>query len=70
MEFEFSKEFLERFKLALTDRDDVYIQDSLEGVRSADICEILTEIAIEEGKYVFDMPTQLVMFGELKDFNN
>ena len=55
MEFEFSKEFLERFKLALTDRDDVYIQDSLEGVRSADICEILTEIAIEEGKYVFDM---------------
>ena len=55
MEFEFSKEFLERFKLALTDRDDVYIQDSLEGVRSADICEILTEIAIEESKYVFDM---------------
>ena len=55
MEFEFSKEFLERFKLALTDRDDIYIQDSLKGVRSADICEILTEIAIEEGKYVFDM---------------
>ena len=55
MEFEFSKEFLERFKLALNDRDDVYIQDSLAGVRSVDICEILTEIAIEEGKYVFDM---------------
>ena len=55
MEFEFSKEFLERFKLALTDRDDVYIQESLGGVRSADICEILTEIAIEESKYVFDM---------------
>ena len=55
MEFEFSKEFLERFKLALTDRDDVYIQDSLEGVRSADICEILTEIGIEEAKYVFDI---------------
>jgi hypothetical protein len=31
MEFEFSKEFLERFKLALNDRDDVYIQDSLAG---------------------------------------
>ena len=55
MEFEFSKEFLERFKLALTDRDDIYIQDSLEGVRSADICEILTEIGIEEAKYVFDI---------------
>ena len=55
MEFEFSKEFLERFKLALTDRDDVYIQESLGGVRSADICEILTEIAIEEAKYVFDI---------------
>ena len=55
MEFEFSKEFLERFKLALNDRDDVYIQDSLAGVRSVDICEILTEIAIEESKYVFDM---------------
>ena len=55
MEFEFSKEFLERFKLALTDRDDVYIQESLGGVRSADICEILTEIGIEEAKYVFDI---------------
>tara|TARA_B110000046_G_scaffold182712_1_gene217295 strand:+ start:66 stop:1430 length:1365 start_codon:yes stop_codon:yes gene_type:complete len=55
MGFEFSKEFLERFKLALSDRDAVYIHDSLEGVRSADICEILSEIGIEEGKYVFDM---------------
>ena len=41
--------------MALNDRDDVYIQDSLAGVRSVDICEILTEIAIEESKYVFDM---------------
>ena len=55
MEFEFSKEFLDRFKLALNDRDAAYIQNSLEGVRSADICEILTEIGIEYGKFVFDI---------------
>ena len=30
MEFEFSKEFLDRFKLALIDREDVYIQNSLD----------------------------------------
>ena len=55
MEFEFSKEFLDHFKLALNDRDAVYIHNSLEGVRSADVCEILKEINIEDGKYVFDM---------------
>ena len=55
MEFEFSKEFLDRFKSALNDRDAVYIRDSLDGVRSADICEILTEIGIEYSKYVFDI---------------
>ncbi len=55
MEFEFSKEFLDRFKFALNDRDAVYIRNSLDGVRSADICEILTEIGIEYSKYVFDI---------------
>lgn len=55
MEFEFSKEFLDRFKLALIDREDVYIQNSLDRVRSADICEILTEVGIEHSKYVFDV---------------
>ena len=55
MEFEFSKEFLDRFKLALIDREDVYIQNSLDRVRSADICEILTELGIEHSKYVFDV---------------
>ena len=55
MEFEFSKEFLDRFKFALNDRDALYIRNSLDGVRSADICEILTEIGLEYSKYVFDI---------------
>ena len=40
MEFEFSKEFLDRFEQALINREDSYIKDSLQAVRPVDICEI------------------------------
>ena len=55
MEFEFSKEFLDRFEQALINREDSYIKDSLQAVRPVDICEILSEFDFIFGKYVFDL---------------
>ncbi|MBV6647033.1 MAG: magnesium transporter, partial [Cyclobacteriaceae bacterium] len=55
MEFELSKEYLERFQLALDTRDDHFIQGSLDGINPADISALLDEFDTEESKYVFDL---------------
>ncbi len=55
MNFELSKEFLERFTEAVEARDDEFIVASLEGVNSADISELLEEFDGEESKYVLDL---------------
>ncbi|MFY0628019.1 MAG: magnesium transporter [Reichenbachiella sp.] len=55
MEFELSKEFLERFTVAIEASEDDFIQSSLEGVNSADITELLEEFDGEESKYVLDL---------------
>lgn len=53
--FELSVEFKERFQLALNEKDDRFIKESLEGVNSADISALLDEFNAEESKYVFDL---------------
>ena len=55
MNFELSKEFLERFTEAVQARDEEFIKTSLEGVNSADISELLEEFDGEESKYVLDL---------------
>ncbi len=55
MEFELSKEYLERFKQALDDRDDKFIIQTLDGINPADITSLLFEFNAEESKYVFDL---------------
>ncbi len=54
-EFELSKEFLDRFRLALEEKDDEFVINSLEGVNPADITALLFEFNTEESKYVFDL---------------
>jgi magnesium transporter len=54
-DFELSKEYLERFKLALEQRDDDFIVSSLDGVNPADITALLYEFDTDESKYVFDL---------------
>lgn len=42
--FELTKEFLEKIEQALEDKDDAFLVDSLDGLYSADVAEILYEL--------------------------
>jgi magnesium transporter len=55
VEFELTKEFIERFQQALDERDDQFIQKILEDVKAADITSLLYEFNSEESKYVMDL---------------
>ncbi|WP_258103388.1 magnesium transporter [Marinoscillum sp. MHG1-6] len=55
MQFELSKEFLERFQQALDESDESFIKQSLEGVNPADITSLLYEFDADQCKYVFGL---------------
>lgn len=55
MQFELTREFVERFQQALDARDNKFILRSLEGIKPADISALLYEFNSEESKYVMDL---------------
>ena len=55
VDFELTKEFRDRFQLALDERDEQFIRTSLEHVKPADITALLYEFNSEESKYVMDL---------------
>lgn len=55
VEFELTKEFRDRFQLALDERDGAFIFESLNEVNPADITSLLYEFNSEESKYVLDL---------------
>ncbi|HEX6889810.1 MAG TPA: magnesium transporter [Chryseolinea sp.] len=55
VEFELTKEFIERFQQALDERDDDFIRRILGDVKAADITALLYEFNSEESKYVMDL---------------
>lgn len=55
MQFELSKEFVERFQRALDERDQQFIVQSLEDVNPADVSALLYEFNSEESKYVMGL---------------
>lgn len=55
MEFELSKEYLERFEQAVETQDKDFILESLEGANPADISALLDEFEGEACKFVFDL---------------
>lgn len=55
LQFELSKEFLERFQQAVEAKDENFIQSSLEGIKPTDISELLEEFEAEEFKYVINL---------------
>ena len=55
VEFELTKEFIERFQRALDERDDEFIKKTLGDVKAADITALLYEFNSEESKYVMDL---------------
>lgn len=55
IQFELSKEFVERFQRALDERDQKFILQSLEDVNPADISALLYEYNSEESKFVMGL---------------
>jgi magnesium transporter len=55
MNFELTREFLDKFGEAIERKDAEFIRASLDGVDSADITSVLYEFNTEECKYVFDL---------------
>lgn len=55
IQFELSKEFVERFQRALDEHDKKFILLSLEDVNPADVSALLYEFNSEESKYVMDL---------------
>ncbi|UYN88029.1 MAG: magnesium transporter [Cyclobacteriaceae bacterium] len=55
VQFELTKEFVERFQQALDERDRSFIIETLYGVKAADISALLYEFNSEESKYVLDL---------------
>jgi len=55
VQFELTKEFVERFQQALDERDQKFILESLEDINPADISALLYEYNSEESKYVMSL---------------
>ena len=53
--FELSKEFAEQLQVAVNQRDDLWIKNSLDGVNPADITETLEEFSSEDSRYVLSL---------------
>ncbi|MGM0580470.1 MAG: magnesium transporter [Bacteroidota bacterium] len=54
-QFELSKEYLEKLQLAINERDENFIKNTLEGINPADISTILLEFDTEESRYILDV---------------
>ncbi|MEO9968027.1 MAG: magnesium transporter [Reichenbachiella sp.] len=55
MEFELSKDYLDRFTEAVETSDVDFIKSTLEGVNPADISELIRELDAEHTKFVIDL---------------
>ena len=69
MNFELSREFLDRFEIAIEEQDSAFITSSLEGVIPADITSLLYELEIEQGTYVLALLDTEVAAEVLEDLD-
>jgi magnesium transporter len=70
MQFELSKEFVERFQRALDERDQAFILQVLEDVNPADISALLYEFNSDESKYVMDMLSLEIQAEIIRDLDS
>ena len=68
-EFELTKEFRDRFQVAINDRDDAFIISILEEVNPADVTALLYEFTSEESKYVLNLLTLQVRARIINDLD-
>lgn len=55
VQFELTKEFVERFQQALDERDEKFIRETLQDINPADISELLYQFNSEESKYALNL---------------
>ncbi len=67
--FEFSHEFLARFKEAIEARDESFIRDSLESTRHEDVSVLLEEFDPEDSKYVLELLEKEVASDVIEDLD-
>ncbi len=67
--FEFSQEFLERFREALDKQDDKFIRETLSTVRHEDVSSLLEEFSAEESKYVLRLLEKDVASDVIEDLD-
>lgn len=70
MTFELTREFVERFGLAIQEQDGNFIKSSLYGVPAADISALLDEFSAEKCKYVFEFLPDEVNAAILNDLDD
>lgn len=69
VQFELTKEFVERFQQALDEHDQKFITQTLEDVKPADISALLYEFNSEESKYVLGLLTAEVQAEIINDLD-
>lgn len=67
--FEFSQEFLERFRLAIDQQDGQFIRETLSNVRHEDVSSLLEEFDAEESKYVLELLEKDVASDVIEDLD-
>jgi magnesium transporter len=70
MQFELTKEFVERFQRALDERDHEFIIQVLTGINPADISALLYEFNSQESKYVLDLLPREVQAEIINDLDS
>ena len=67
--FELTQDYLERFREAVENRDDVFIRESLELVRHEDVSALLEEFSAEQSKYVLELLEKEVASDVIEDLD-
>ena len=67
--FQFSQEFLDRFKEAIEERNEAFIRESLESVRHEDVSALLEEFDPEDSKYVLELLEKEVASDVIEDLD-
>ena len=69
VQFELSKEFVDRFQQALDERDQKFILDTLQDINPADISALLYEFNSEESKYALNLLSKEVQAEIINDLD-
>ena len=67
--FELTQEYLERFRDALENKDDVFIRESLDKVRHEDVSALLEEFNADQSKYVLELLEKEIASDVIEDLD-